>query len=122
MHNVAEKTKLEVFHVLKTGKPLHRTNLFRKLFRLAGLEQKYYGIKFTDGVVKSTGRRRAVVKVNSEIVNKITELQQFFSQYIGEPYITQNLDTQCSISINVNYSTVNWNKIDLELQEFKPNK
>ena len=122
MHNVAEKTKLEIFHVLKTGKPFRRTNLFRKLFTLAGIESKYYGIKFTDGIVKSTGRRRAVVKVNSEIVSRISELQQFFSQYIGNPYVSQNLDTQCRVSINVNYSTVNWNKIDFDLQELKLNK
>lgn len=115
MHDVAEKTKQELFHVLKTGKRFHRRNLFRTLFALAGIECNYHGIRFTDGILKSTGRRRAVVKVSPNVLEKIAELQVFFSQYIGEPYITQN-HSKCCLSININYSTIDWNKIDLAVQ------
>jgi len=127
LQNIAEKTKLEVFHVLKTGKLLHRTNLFKSLFALADCSNYYRKVLFTDGFqsVRSNKkkRRRAVVELDvttaRENIDKIiVKLTNVFSEYIEEPNIKLNRNT-LGCCLNINYGAVDWNKVDLAFESVK---
>lgn len=114
MQNISNTTKLEIFHVLKTGKPLQRRNLFKKLFKIAGFEQSYSKVIFTDGKHPRTGRRRAIVKVKGDVISNLLLLEESFKQYIANPCIFVN---DMADHLNINYGDVDWNKIDLHFEK-----
>jgi len=116
MQDVSLKQKQEVFHKLKTGKNFRRSNLFYTLFKLTGNLQNYDGVVYTDGFSKK-GRRRAVVRLASTDnynIDFAKTLEKQFSEYIDNPQIFLN---RLSKRININYSNVNWNKIDLIIEK-----
>lgn len=109
----------KTFHLIKTGKEPKRKNLFKNLFYLAGFGDKYL-------LVMSTGQKSVdsklyqfcKIKIKETLDQNVTDFMISSILEVCDKYlnlVSFNFNKSYVWSLEIAYSDVQWESIDLEL-------
>ena len=109
----------KTFHLIKTGKEQKRKNLFKNLFYLAGFGDRYMlvmstGQKSVNSVLYQYCKIKFKEIVAQEIADfAISTIEETCKKYIN--LFSFNVNKSYVWTLEIVYSDVNWQEIDLEL-------
>lgn len=109
----------KTFHLIKTGKEPKRKNLFKNLFYLAGFGDKYL-LMMSTGHKSINSELYQFCKIKTkEIIDEdmadfmISSVSEICSKYLN--LVSFNLNKSYVWTLEIAYSDVQWENIDLEL-------